>query len=197
LVDPCWRHCRALQAPRLDAWACHDRPDLGERRGDLLLWLSREDREGVRRRGRVVPLIGERVDQLVAEAALRLQVTDAAFVPEAREFGRFRDRLAHPAKPVDEPQLVRAYRRILGRHHQVTVATGGAAGLALIEKSPDFDAIVCDLTMPDVDGVRIYRSLDRVAPHLKDRIIFSSGGGPQVSTRVLRPAVQASQMRLP
>ncbi len=76
----------------------------------------------------------------------------------------------------DEPQLVRAYRRILGRHHQVTVATGGAAGLALIEKNPDFDAIVCDLTMPDVDGVRIYRSLDRIAPHLKDRIIFSSGG---------------------
>lgn len=76
----------------------------------------------------------------------------------------------------DEPQLVRAYRRILGRHHQVTVATGGAAGLALIEKNPDFDAIVCDLTMPDVDGVRIYRSLDRLAPHLKDRIIFSSGG---------------------
>ncbi len=76
----------------------------------------------------------------------------------------------------DEPQLVRAYRRILGRHHQVTVATGGAAGLALIEKNPNFDAIVCDLTMPDVDGVRIYRSLDRIAPHLKERIIFSSGG---------------------
>jgi PAS domain S-box-containing protein len=76
----------------------------------------------------------------------------------------------------DEPQLVRAYRRILGRHHHVTVATGGAAGLALIEKNPDFDAIVCDLTMPDVDGVRIYRSLDRLAPHLKARVIFSSGG---------------------
>ncbi len=76
----------------------------------------------------------------------------------------------------DEPHLVRAYQRVLSRHHHVTVATGGAAGLALIEKDPDYDAILCDLTMPDVDGVRIYRCLDRVAPHLKSRVIFSSGG---------------------
>src|SRR5690606_9575015 len=76
----------------------------------------------------------------------------------------------------DEPQLLRAYRRILARHHQVTVAMGGSAALALIEKNPDFDAILCDLTMPDVDGVRIYRSLDRIAPQLKSRVIFSSGG---------------------
>lgn len=76
----------------------------------------------------------------------------------------------------DEPQLLRAYRRILARHHHVTVATGGSAALALIEKNPDFDAILCDLTMPDVDGVRIYRSLDRIAPQLKSRVIFSSGG---------------------
>jgi two-component system, cell cycle sensor histidine kinase and response regulator CckA len=76
----------------------------------------------------------------------------------------------------DEPQLVRAYRRVIARHHDVTVATGGAAGLAIIEKDPDFDAVLCDLTMPDVDGVRFYRSLDRIAPQLKGRVIFSSGG---------------------
>ena len=76
----------------------------------------------------------------------------------------------------DEPHLARAYQRVLSRHHHVTVATGGAAGLALIERDPDYDAILCDLTMPEVDGVRIYRCLDRIAPHLKSRVIFSSGG---------------------
>ncbi len=76
----------------------------------------------------------------------------------------------------DEPQLLRAYRRLLGRDHEVSVANGGAAGLALIEKDPAFDVVVCDLMMPDVDGVKIYRSLDRIAPHLKPRIVFSSGG---------------------
>lgn len=76
----------------------------------------------------------------------------------------------------DEPHLVRAYERALSRHHDVTVAYGGAAGLALIEKNSAFDAILCDLAMPDVDGVRIYRSLERIAPELKSRVIFSSGG---------------------
>lgn len=76
----------------------------------------------------------------------------------------------------DEPHLVRAYERALSRHHDVTVAYGGAAGLALIEKNSAFDAILCDLSMPDVDGVRIYRSLERIAPELKARVIFSSGG---------------------
>jgi len=31
----------------------------------------------------------------------------------------------------------------------------------------------------------------------KSRVIFLSGGGPHVSTRVRNPAVHASQMRLP
>lgn len=96
--------------------------------------------------------------------------------PRPAPLTRAHDVAAHVLVIDDEPHLIRAYERVLSRHHHVTVATDGAAALELIERSPTFDAILCDLSMPDVDGVRIYRCLDRIAPELKPRVIFSSGG---------------------
>mgnify|MGYP003862393235 CR=1 FL=1 len=76
----------------------------------------------------------------------------------------------------DEVQLLRAYQRSLSRYHDVETAVGGEAGLARILQTPDLDLIVCDLMMPNVDGVAVHAALSKQAPHLLKRLVFSTGG---------------------
>jgi CheY-like chemotaxis protein len=76
----------------------------------------------------------------------------------------------------DEVTLVRAYRRFLGRRHDVVVAYGGEEALQVLATDDKFDLILCDLMMPGVDGVGVYERLRHQQPHLLDRIVFCSGG---------------------
>ena len=76
----------------------------------------------------------------------------------------------------DDVTLLRAYRRYLGRRHDVVVAYGGEEALALLAADDNFDLILCDLMMPGLDGVGVYERLRRQQPHLLDRVVFCSGG---------------------
>lgn len=76
----------------------------------------------------------------------------------------------------DEPTLVRAYRRLLSKSHQVVGAYGGDEALAILARDDNFDLILCDLMMPRVDGVAVYRHLKRWQPHLLSQLLFCTGG---------------------
>lgn len=76
----------------------------------------------------------------------------------------------------DEPTLVRAYRRLLSKSHQVVGAFGGDEALAILARDDDFDLILCDLMMPRVDGAAVYRHLSRWQPHLVPQLLFCTGG---------------------
>jgi PAS domain S-box-containing protein len=76
----------------------------------------------------------------------------------------------------DEPMIVSALRRSLGADYNVTGLVDGRQALARLEKGERFDVILCDLMMPDLNGMDFYDELGRVAPEQKDRIIFVTGG---------------------
>jgi PAS domain S-box-containing protein len=77
----------------------------------------------------------------------------------------------------DEPFLLKSIQRLLSSFHQVTTALGGREGLArLKEEGGKFDAIICDLTMPDIDGADIYYFLKQQFPSLEKHMVFISGG---------------------
>jgi PAS domain S-box-containing protein len=76
----------------------------------------------------------------------------------------------------DDMTLLRAYRRYLGRRHDVVVAYGGEEALAVLAADDNFDLILCDLMMPGLDGVGVYERLHRQQPHLLERLVFCSGG---------------------
>jgi len=76
----------------------------------------------------------------------------------------------------DEVMLIRAYRRLLGRQHDVVAAYGGEEALAVLSCDQSFDLILCDLMMPGTDGVGVYECLQRSYPELLQRVVFSSGG---------------------
>lgn len=83
----------------------------------------------------------------------------------------------------DEARLLQTYALLLAPHHDVCLADGGRAALARLETDRAFDLIVCDLQMPDLDGVDVYERLLLLDPALARRIVFSTGGAFQSRAR--------------
>jgi signal transduction histidine kinase/DNA-binding NtrC family response regulator len=75
----------------------------------------------------------------------------------------------------DEPLVLRSLRRMLGDHH-VDLAQGGHEALLRLAQDRNYDLILCDLMMPDMDGTVLYAELERAMPDLLDRVVFCSGG---------------------
>ncbi|AUX21129.1 histidine kinase [Sorangium cellulosum] len=94
----------------------------------------------------------------------------------------------------DEPLLARAIAGTLEPRHE-TIATASARdALARIRAGERYDAILCDLMMPDMTGMDFYASLAEQAPEQQRRIVFLTGGAfterskaflEQVSARTL------------
>jgi PAS domain S-box-containing protein len=81
----------------------------------------------------------------------------------------------------DEPMIGRSLKRLLARH-DVTLAASGRNALELLRER-DFDVVLCDLMMPGVDGVELYRTLNAMAHPARDNIIFMTGGAFTERTR--------------
>lgn len=74
---------------------------------------------------------------------------------------------------VDDDALVqRAYSRLFPLQN-VRLSTSATAALDDVVKEPP-DVIVCDLHMPEMDGVTFFERLGEVAPSLTSRVVFVS-----------------------
>lgn len=76
----------------------------------------------------------------------------------------------------DEPQICRVFQRILAPHHDVQVASGGRQGLDILRSQARFDIVLCDIMMPDLDGIALYERLSEEDPDLVRRFVFCTGG---------------------
>jgi two-component system NtrC family sensor kinase len=74
----------------------------------------------------------------------------------------------------DDRDLLRSLRRQLGVRWSVTTAESVDHALAELE-AQTFDAILCDLEMPERNGIDLYLALERSRPELIDRVIFVTG----------------------
>jgi signal transduction histidine kinase/DNA-binding response OmpR family regulator len=75
----------------------------------------------------------------------------------------------------DEPAILRAYDRTLRQHYELVFADGGTSAQRAILSDGPFDAIVCDLRMPDVSGDRLYAAIVERRPELARRFLFVTG----------------------
>ncbi len=76
----------------------------------------------------------------------------------------------------DEKLVVNVVRRVLSKDHEVVATMSAKEALALCVAGESFDLILCDLMMPDMTGMDLYRELSRVAPEQANRMIFLTGG---------------------
>jgi len=74
----------------------------------------------------------------------------------------------------DEPVIARLIEKALV-DHDVTTAHDGREAVALMSEH-SYDVILCDLIMPEMTGMDVYRAaLQRETP-VHDRIVFMTGG---------------------
>jgi CheY-like chemotaxis protein len=76
----------------------------------------------------------------------------------------------------DEQFLIRSFSRILERAFEVTALTSAREALQRIAAGESWDFILCDLQMPELDGVEFYDELTRTQPGLASRLAFITGG---------------------
>jgi len=74
----------------------------------------------------------------------------------------------------DEPVIARLIQKALV-DHDVTTAHDGREAVALMGQNA-YDVILCDLIMPEMTGMDVYRAALQRATPLHDRIVFMTGG---------------------
>lgn len=75
----------------------------------------------------------------------------------------------------DEPHVRNVVRDTLSIEHTVDVAADGESALAAIAAS-DFDVILCDLMMPNMNGREVYERIRERWPGREQRVVFVTGG---------------------
>jgi len=75
----------------------------------------------------------------------------------------------------DEPMVARAIARTLSEH-DVTVLHSGAAALERLRQDVGFDVVLCDLMMPELNGMELHERLRLEVPAASERMVFMTGG---------------------
>ncbi len=76
----------------------------------------------------------------------------------------------------DDPMVARVIARSVGAEHEVVVTNAAAEALARIEAGETFDAVLCDVMMPQMTGVELHQRVAATRPELARRMIFITGG---------------------
>jgi CheY-like chemotaxis protein len=94
----------------------------------------------------------------------------AARAPDPRPTPRLRVLLVD-----DEPLVGRAVARVL-REFDVDLETSASAALARVLAGPRYDAVVCDLMMPDATGMDLHARVAEEDAAAAARFVFLTGG---------------------
>ena len=78
---------------------------------------------------------------------------------------------------VDDDRLTSAVLSDMLSPSRVTFAQSAAGGLGRLQAGGRFDAILCDIHMPGMNGMQFYEEVAKVSQQLASRIIFITGGG--------------------
>ncbi|KFE70131.1 hybrid sensor histidine kinase/response regulator [Hyalangium minutum] len=76
----------------------------------------------------------------------------------------------------DDVPVAKAIKRNLSRRYEVIALDRARAALELIASGQRFDAILCDLMMPEMTGPQFHEELQRLAPEQALRVTFMTGG---------------------
>ncbi|MDB5219323.1 MAG: sensory box histidine kinase/response regulator [Myxococcaceae bacterium] len=76
----------------------------------------------------------------------------------------------------DERALVMSLRLLLTPDYDVVAVTRARSALDLLVGGERFDAILCDLMMPEMSGIELHDELARLAPECVGRLVYMTGG---------------------
>jgi CheY-like chemotaxis protein/two-component sensor histidine kinase len=92
---------------------------------------------------------------------------------------------------VDDDVLVgTTLRRVLEGAHDITSIADARIAREMISSGTRFDLVLCDLMMPNLTGMELYRALEREAPEMAARMVFMTGGAFSGEARSFLAAVE-------
>jgi signal transduction histidine kinase len=107
---------------------------------------------------------------------VRLKAAAGRALEEPREEVRHFSRGQKVLVIDDEAAVAHALKRSLGEWYEVTALERAREAMALISTGQRFDAILCDLMMPEMSGPQFHASLARLDPDQARRVTFMTGG---------------------
>jgi len=97
----------------------------------------------------------------------------------------------------DEPSLVELIQQGLSTTHVVVACPSPRAALAMVRSGERFDAVLCDLSMPELDGLSLYAELRAIAPELARRCVLMTGGATSARAHALLEAHPGPRLTKP
>ncbi len=76
----------------------------------------------------------------------------------------------------DDPRVGSALVRSLRATYEVEAITSADQGLARLGQTKEYDLVLCDLMMPDMNGMEFFGHVQKLYPLYQDRIVFFTGG---------------------
>jgi CheY-like chemotaxis protein len=74
----------------------------------------------------------------------------------------------------DEPLIREMVCDALSLHEVTAVSTGREALAEILDK--EWDLILCDMILPELSGLDLYRELEQRCPAVLDKLVFMTGG---------------------
>ncbi len=87
----------------------------------------------------------------------------------------------------DEPLVGQAVRRLLGAAYHVEAVTDVRAALSRLGGAHEFDVVLCDVMMPEMNGLDLHAEIAKRSSWLASRVVFMTGGA---FTRASRDSLQ-------
>ncbi|MEI9950406.1 MAG: ATP-binding protein [Pseudomonadota bacterium] len=97
----------------------------------------------------------------------------------------------------DEPLLGQTLLYAFKGRHDVSICTSGREALNRLETDANFDLVLCDLMMPDVNGAAVYAIVKRDHPELAERFVFMTGGAFTTRAREFLSQHPGAQLEKP
>lgn len=87
-----------------------------------------------------------------------------------------RSRTARVLVVDDEALVVDSLQRLLSAEFEIVSTTRAEEALEWITGGESYDVILCDVMMPDLNGVELRRRVEEFAPEQAARMVFVTGG---------------------
>jgi CheY-like chemotaxis protein len=97
----------------------------------------------------------------------------------------------------DEPLFGQTMTMLLGAEHDVVVARTGREGLNRLLLDRRFDLVLCDVSLPDIEGPALYDEVLRRDSELAQRFVFVTGGAFKDSAREFLRRYQGPRLDKP
>jgi len=97
----------------------------------------------------------------------------------------------------DEAAVGRSIRLLLAPDHEVINVTRALDALARLDAGEAFDMILCDVMMPEMNGIELFAQLQLRFPAYTRRVVFMTGGAFTSQARDALEALGAPRLEKP